>query len=141
MSYAQASDVAARLGRPLSTAESAWVPSLLDDVEAMITTRIPDLDDRISATPPTIDQATVIRVESWVVVRFLKNPDGKLQESIDDYSFTRDRAVSAGTLALTDEEWDQILPSTGTSSAFTIQSVANPVCVAPWRPWSPWDWC
>lgn len=140
MSYAQASDVAARLGRALSTAETAWVPSLLDDVEAMITARIPDLADQIGATPPTVDQATVIRVEAWAVVRFLKNPDGKLQESIDDYSFTRDRAVSAGILGITDEEWDQILPSAGTSSAFTIQSVASPACVAPITPW-PYGWC
>lgn len=139
MSIASADDVAVRLGRSFrSTAEEDLAGVLLDDVEEMIVARIPDLIAQTAAEPPTISVATVTRVEAWVVVRFLKNPDGKFQESIDDYSFTRDRAVSSGMLGLTDDEWDEILPSAGTSSAFTIQSPSAVTYTA--APGDPWGW-
>jgi hypothetical protein len=44
------------------------------------------------------------------VVRVLRNPDGKLQESIDDYSYRRADSVADGALYLTDEEWRLLRP-------------------------------
>jgi hypothetical protein len=125
MSYATTEDVAARLGRVLTDAELQQVPTLLDDAESIILTRIPDLAAHVAAVPPTVGISVVVRVESWSVIRFLKNPDGKYQESIDDYSFTRDKTVADGTVYISDDEWDQLLPSAGTSSAFTIRSDAG----------------
>lgn len=135
MTYATADDVAARLGRALTAAEATMVPVLLEDVESLIKSRVTDLDAQVTAAPPTIAQATVVKVEAWAVVRYLRNPDGKRQETIDDYSFTRDAAVSAGLLALTDDEWDELIPSAATSSAFTIRPYGDPTA-----PWNPSDW-
>jgi hypothetical protein len=127
MSYAIASDVAGRLGRALTADETALVTLLLDDVERMIVRRVIDLDAQIAADPPTIDQAMVVKVEAWAVVRFMKNPDGKYQEALQgEYSFTRDQSIASGTLYITDDEWDDLLPSTQTSSAFTIRPYSSP---------------
>lgn len=133
MAYADSAAVAGRLGRTLTQDEASWAEFLLDDIETAIKVRIPDLDAQIVAG--TIDLDTVIRVEAWAVVRYMKNPDGKYQESLDDYSFTRDRAISSGILGLTDEDWNDLLSSGVSSSAFTIQSPATPFYAPSRSPW------
>lgn len=85
MTVAKPIDVADRLGKAFSEAESTRVQVLLDDVESMILGRHPGLLG--------LDVAAVKRVECWVVIRFLRNPDGAIQESIDDHSFTRDKSA------------------------------------------------
>lgn len=120
MSVATPLDVADRFGLPVDT-QLAQV--LLDDVEAIILGRIPDLLGQVAAVPPTINQAAVVKVESWAVVRYLKNPDGKYQERLDDYSFMRDRSVAAGALYISDDEWAELLPGdVDASAAFTIRT-------------------
>jgi len=59
----------------------------------------------------------------------LSNPGGVYQESVDDYSYTRDRAVSSGLLYISDDEWDDLLTTPGTSvssEAFTIRPFGEP---------------
>lgn len=110
--------------RPLTTAEAAVAATLLDDVWRMIKRRIPDVDDRMAdATTGADYTADVIMVQANAVKRVLVNPDGKRAESIDDYSWTRDRALSSGLLYLTDEEWALLDESVATSGgAFTIDT-------------------
>ena len=68
----------------------------------------------------------VVRVLSSAVIRVLKNPDGKRQESIDDYSWTRDNAVSAGVLYFTDAELNDLAPGAGgTGGAFSVNLLAG----------------
>ena len=74
MTYATAEDVAARLGRELSTEETALVAVRLADVERMILRRVPDLAEKITAED--VDEADVVQVEADAVVRLVRNPEG-----------------------------------------------------------------
>lgn len=117
MALATATDVAARMPRELTAAEITLAETLLEDVEDMILERIPTLMDQITAVPPVISSATVVRIEAMAVVRVLKNPDGSRQRSrtIDDYqeSWTIDRASSTGELYIDDADWTILLPTSG----------------------------
>jgi hypothetical protein len=50
----------------------------------------------------------VVDVVTAMTLRVLGNPQGKRQESIDDYSWTRDNAVSAGLLYVSDDELNML---------------------------------
>lgn len=124
MSYANVTDVQIRLGRPItSAAEIAQVTAWLTDVEALIKVRIPDLDQRVALGQ--IDEAIVALVEAQAVVRKVKNPDGKQNERIDDYSYGLNTDAARGDLFLTDEEWALLLPVSATG-AFTIRPFGEP---------------
>lgn len=98
--------------RPLSSQESTNGQTFLDDAWRMLRRRLPNLETDIATD--TDLSAEVVRVECQAVLRVLKNPEGKRQESIDDYSWTRDQVVSAGLLYFTDAEIDSLAtdPST-----------------------------
>lgn len=120
--YATASDVAVSMGRTLTTEETTAATGLLARAELIITRRITDLAARI-VTDAALEDVVVL-VESDAVARVLKNPNGVYQEHVDDYSYTRDRAVSSGSLYISDDEWDMLLTTPGTSiasEAFTIR--------------------
>jgi hypothetical protein len=108
------SDLAARLGRSLTPAETTLAQALLDDAWAILTARNTTIDARLTAA--TLDPALVRAVETAMVLRVLRNPDGKKQEAIDDYSWTRDTAISSGALYVSDEELALLsAPYTGTT--------------------------
>lgn len=124
MSYANVTDVQVRLGRPItSSAEIAQVTAWLTDVEALIKVRIPDLDQRV--VTGQIDETIVALVEAQVVVRKVKNPDGKQNERIDDYSYGLNADSARGDLFLTAEEWALLLP-VSVGGAFTIRPYGAP---------------
>lgn len=115
-------DVEARW-RPLSTQEYENADTFLEDAWRLIKRRIPDVEARMAdAATGTDFTADVVQVQAQAVLRVMKNPDGKRSESIDDYSWTRDRAVSAGLLYITDDEWT-LLGFGGTSGAFSIDTM------------------
>jgi hypothetical protein len=125
--YATTADVAISLGRPLTTDETSTATGLLPRAELLITRRISDLAARIVADAALQD--IVVMVEADAVARVLRNPNGVYQEHVDDYSYTRDRAISAGTLYISDDEWDMLLTTPGTSvpsEAFTIRPFGEP---------------
>lgn len=127
MAYATVSDVEVRYGRTLTSAESAQVGAWIDDLEAEILERVPDLEDLITDGRPTL--ATLKRVECAAVIRKLQNPEGlrTTTVAIDDYSTTKtvDSANSAGWLGLTDDEWNLLLPGSS-GDAFTITPYGAP---------------
>lgn len=94
--------------RPLSSQEQTNAQALLDDAWALLTTRLPSLEDNLTAE--TVSTANLVRVECAMVLRVMRNPDGLLQESIDDYSYQRDAAVSAGALYVTTAELGDLTP-------------------------------
>lgn len=119
---ATAADVENRW-RPLTDAERVIANTLLGDVWRMIARRIPDVDERMADVDTGADYtADVVMVQANAVMRVLKNPDGNRSESIDDYSWTRDRTLSAGILYLTDDEWALLDGGTGVRGAFTIDT-------------------
>lgn len=123
MAYATTADVEARLGRPLDDAEEVIANSRLNDAELILRVAIPDLDDRVAASP-TYEQ-TVIMVEADMVIRLLKNPDGFIQESDGNYSYMRSQALATGRLQVLPEEWDLL----GLKATFAMLSpyLASPL--------------
>lgn len=113
------SDVAARW-RPLSTQETAVGEALLIDAWAILLHSVPDIEARLDAAPATLDVNIVRAVVSSMVLRVLRNPDGKRIEQIDDYSYTRDDSRASGTLYVAAEELEMLTPSSATG-AFSIR--------------------
>lgn len=109
-------DLADRLGRDLTDAETRQATAWLHDATAIILDRFPRY-----ATAPTQSSTSVCAA---MVLRVLKNPDGKRSETIDDYSYTIDQARSAGELYLTENELE--LLRTAVSTAFSIVAVMPP---------------
>lgn len=112
MTITTTSDVAARLGRPISdAAEIAQVSAWIGDVEdTIIRPRIGDLAALILADRLT--EATLVRVVSDAVIRKVQNPEGlrTITRRVDDWNRTetRDRVLSDGQLRLTEEEWGDL---------------------------------
>lgn len=96
----------------LTDLERSWRP--LSDQEAVnASARLEQAWARLTAVAPTVPadmdsgaltSELVASVITDAVLRVLRNPEGLRQESIDDYSWTRDSAVSAGALYFTDAE-------------------------------------
>jgi hypothetical protein len=123
MTYANVSDVSTRLGRPISTAdEIGQVNAWLEDVEALITARIPTLATLVAAGTPST--ALVVMVEANAVVRKVKNPDGLSSETVDDYTYRRNDDARRGELFLTDDEWVLLMPTSG--GAFSVSPFFEP---------------
>lgn len=95
------SDIEARW-RPLSAAESLVAAAVITDALGILNTRRPSMDAEIIAGLVTSDNVTA--VVSAMVLRVLKNPDGKGEEGIDDYHYKRDAAVASGVLYVSDDE-------------------------------------
>lgn len=104
---ATVADIEARW-RSLSTAEQVNAEAFLDDAWWMLTARRPSLEADMTAG--TVSTGNVTRVITAMVLRVLRNPDGKLSESIDDYQYTRDRLVSSGALYVTADELADVTP-------------------------------
>lgn len=117
---ASTEDLVARW-RPLSDQEAVNGETFLDDAWRMLRRRVTTLDADIAADTTGDLMAEAVRVMCAAVLRVMKNPDGKRQETIDDYSWTRDQAVSAGLLYFTDEDLnDLIVDDSGPSGAFSF---------------------
>src|SRR5690349_11160375 len=101
------SDLEARW-RPLSDQESINGETFLDDAWRMLTRRVSTIEADIASDDDL--SADVVRVLATAVLRVMKNPDGYRQESIDDYVWIRDQAVSAGLLYFTDSELSGLYP-------------------------------
>ena len=120
---ATTADLASRW-RTLSTQETTNGTTFLADAWGMLKRRIPTIEASI-ATDAALS-AEVVRVLATAVLRVMKNPDGKRQESIDDYSWTRDQALSAGLLYFTDEELDDLFPGSGVKGrAYSLDPFAG----------------
>lgn len=125
---ARTSDLVSRW-RPLSAQEetNGWI--FLDDAWRMLKRHYAregeDLDALVLADEDDF-AADVVRVLATAVLRVMRNPDGKSQESIDDYSWTRDESVSSGLLYFTDDELDGLIPGTGVvGRAYMIDPLAG----------------
>ncbi|MEU5442763.1 hypothetical protein [Streptomyces griseofuscus] len=110
MALATLTDLADRLGRDLTSPEARRATAWLADAEALILKRFPQY-----ATAPT---AVSTKVACAMVLRVLTNPDGKRQESLDDYSYTVDSSRSRGEVYLSEDEAEELRPAAG--GAFSI---------------------
>lgn len=94
--------------RSLSDAETQVATELIEDAWSMILGRRPNLEADMTAG--TVTTRNVVRVIASMVLRVLRNPDGKSEEAIDDYSFKRDASAATGALHVTPEELADITP-------------------------------
>ncbi|WNI16619.1 hypothetical protein [Actinacidiphila sp. ITFR-21] len=117
--FATVDDVNNRLiGRDLTDTERTKVAVRISDASAIMRREVPGLDD---PEPPE----TAVGVCCAMVLRVVLNPEGKRQQSIDDYSYTTDSSRSTGELYLSDGERELLQPSTGPASrAFSITPAA-----------------
>lgn len=110
--------------RTLTDAESDVAAVIILDAEEILRSRIPDLDTRLA--DETLSTDLVIGVICRMVLRVMRNPDGKVSESIDDYTYRRSDAVADGSLYLSDVDANLLSPAGSSSSAFTITPSGTP---------------
>ena len=111
-------DVAVRwlYDAPLPAEET--VQAWLDDAWLHLLSRDRTIETRLTAE--TLAEADVVRVVAAMAMRVLGNPQGKRQEAIDDYSWTRDSAVSAGLLYVTAEELASLAAAGGRTNSVRL---------------------
>lgn len=116
MVYANVSDVARALDRPVTDAdEIARVNAYIGVVERMIERRVGS--ERFAA----LEAEDVGYVIGESVARRIEDRGGKRNERIDDYSYGLTEEASRMGLFLTDDEWALILPrELAADGAFTI---------------------
>lgn len=125
MALAQIADVGDTLGRPITdTAEVMQVAVWLRRVEARIRTRVPDLVALAAADPDY--RQTVVDIEADIVARRVKNPDGKQNERIDDYSYGLAPEATAVDLWPTDDEWALLVPALGPVGGMYVIDLGTP---------------
>lgn len=90
--------------------------SKLTFASAIVRAEIRDVDDRITAG--TLDPNLVTGVVVEMVLRVMRNPDGKVEEQIEDYRYRLDSAQSTGGMYLSDVERALLGPRAG--RAFSI---------------------
>jgi hypothetical protein len=118
MAYAVAQDVQDRYEQDLDERLTALVTTRLGDAEHILKLKIPDLDDQI--LEGVIDVKTVILVESEMILRLIRNPEGFSQESDGNYSYAIYQQVASGKLEVTAEEWGWLGTTDG--GMFTISA-------------------
>lgn len=138
---ASVSDIESRW-RSLSAEEETVAASLLGDAWEILKARVPSLASRLDAAPPTLASALVVAVLSAMVLRVMQNPTGLRQESIDDYTWIRDNAVSSGLLYASDDELALLSPAGDTAAAFSIRPFGEPGydTATPSPNYADWDW-
>lgn len=107
--------------RPLNSEEAAIVDAIIADSQDILETEAEDLG--ITAPVPGEDRRlrTYVRIVANMVIRVLKNPDGILTETIDDYTYRRDSAISSGALYVSDDELNRLRPyRRRTRGAFSV---------------------
>lgn len=123
MAYATVEDVEARLGRELTPDEADQVGILLEDAEAIIKMRVPNLDELVD--DGTIPERIVVMIEVQMVLRVLRNPDAFISETDGNYSYTRSSSGASGYLEVLPLEWDWLMRGRGQYQLVPIPPYAD----------------
>lgn len=119
---ATVADIEARW-RPLSDLETTNASAYLDDAWLLLNNRVKDLSTRLDDA--TLDSGLVVAVEVAMVLRVLRNPDGKRSESVDDYSFTRDDSTATGGMFVDPAELLTLMPAGSTTRSRRLVAYAD----------------
>jgi hypothetical protein len=131
MTYATSTDVADRLGRDLTEEETRIVTTRLSDAELLIRSRIPDLDDQVTAGTISVDVVKMIEAEA--VLRLVRNPEGYTAETDGNYSYQLSVEVASGKLDILPDEWALLGFKSGAFVVTLFQQPAAAPC--PPDPW------
>lgn len=133
MAYATNEDVQSRYEQDLDARLEAIVDVRLGDAERLIVHRIPDLDARLLLGPTGvgyIDIDNLKMIESDMVIRLIRNPDGYSQESDGNYSYAIYQQVASGVLEVQDREWALLGVGSGMwTIAPTLMDPCNPTVI------------
>lgn len=136
---ASVTDLTARSLRTLTDIEQQVGTTLLGDAWTILTSSLPSLSSRLDTDTDTDTgalSALVVQVECAMVLRVLNNPDGMLQQSVDDYTMRLDASRSTGSLYMSDLERSLLVDSGGPSDgAFTIRPAGFTPSSAGWCGW------
>lgn len=99
-------EVVRRLMRPLSDVEAGAATALISDASVMIRARYPLASTLALASPDLA--ALLAGAVARAVVRVLSNPNGRISEALDDYSYRRADSVADGRLYISGEDWAAI---------------------------------
>lgn len=109
MAYATHEDVQSRYEQDLDERLEAIVDVRLGDAERILRNKIKDLDERVlldSTDENYLDVEVVKQVESEMILRLIRNPEGYSQESDGNYSYAIYQQVASGRLQVSDDEWE-----------------------------------
>ena len=106
--------------RPLTSDEALRAESLLRFASAVVRRHVPSVDDRITAA--TLDADLVSGVVATMVTRAMKNPDGLVARSVEDY--TERYADARAGLSLTADELALLAPPTAARTS-SVRLVAR----------------
>lgn len=95
--------------RPLSDVEWAATRRWVIQLSSLVRFRRPDIDTWI--TGALVPKDVVAGAIVAAIVRKLINPEGKLQESVDDYAYRRADAVADGSLYISESDWALLRPT------------------------------
>lgn len=130
-------DLSDRSLEPLTADQFAVGTVKLDDAYIQIIAAVPSVAPRLAAVPEDlVFTALVVQVQCAAALRYLSNPDGKFQESVDDYSFSRDKTVATGEIYISAAELALLSATGGSVNAFTI----TPVGRTPGYPFPVWPY-
>lgn len=116
--FATHADVA-NAWRTLTAAEQGVATAKLGYASRIVRANVPTVDARIASGALDSDLVRDVVVE--MVLRHLRNPDGKRSEQLDDYAYTRDQALSAGEIFLTDLELGMLRGPAHGHGAFSVK--------------------
>jgi hypothetical protein len=94
------SDLANRW-RPLTSAETVVAEALIDDAFEVLLARVPNLQERLDSGD--LRPGLLVKVIVEMVKPVMMNPEGMLEESIDDWTGRRDAAQSTGIMQVSDD--------------------------------------
>ena len=86
----------------LTPAQQSRASGLLDYASAMLRQALPSIDAWLA--DGSVSEVLVRSTVANAVRRVLANPDGKAQESIDDYSWTRAANAASGEILYTADD-------------------------------------
>jgi hypothetical protein len=115
----EVTDIEARW-RSLSATETSVAEAMIDDMWARAQALIPTLSTNMDSGVVSSELARAVL--AGAVIRVLRNPEGLRQQQIDDYSYTRDSALSSGGLYLSDEEMKLLAGSTSRARSMVLGS-------------------
>lgn len=118
---ATTSDVTARWLYESAAPDVSKIQSWLDAAWRELLRRDRTIETRLAASTLAGDDVTDVLVA--MTLRVLGNPEGKKQESIDDYSWTRDASVSAGALYVTEDELASLAAPRETGTRHSVRLV------------------
>lgn len=88
--------------RPLTDEEIPIAQALLDDAWEIMLARVPGIESRI--TSGDLRPGLVVKIACEAVKPVMQNPEGFMQEAIEDWQGRRDATTSTGKLILTDDD-------------------------------------